>query len=59
MISLSMVRLVSDEAIAPIRMDIITRPVNVHIIPKLRPRTDLGARSPYLPTKNTQGLISI
>ena len=48
--SLSTVTLVSDEAIAPIRMEIITRPVNVHIIPKMRPMIDLGARSPYLST---------
>ena len=50
MTSLSTVTLVSDEAIAPIRMEIITRPVNVHIIPKMRPMIDLGARSPYLST---------
>ena len=48
--SLSTVTLVSDEAIAPIRMETITRPVNVHIIPKMRPMIDLGARSPYLST---------
>ena len=47
---LSTVTLVSDEAIAPVRMEIITRPVNVHIIPKMRPIIDLGARSPYLST---------
>ena len=50
MTSLSTVTLVSDEAIAPIRMETITRPVNVHIIPKMRPMIDLGARSPYLST---------
>ena len=50
MTSLSTVTLVSDEAIAPIRMEIITRPVNVHIIPKMRAMIDLGARSPYLST---------
>ena len=48
--SLSTVTLVSDEVIAPIRMEIITRPVNVHIIPKMHPMIDLGARSPYLST---------
>lgn len=37
---------VSDEAIAPTKMPMITRPISVHIIPKIRPATDLGARSP-------------
>ena len=50
MTSLSTVTLVSDEVIAPIRIETITRPVNVHIIPKMRPMIDLGARSPYLST---------
>ena len=50
MTSLSIVTLVSDEVIAPIRIETITRPVNVHIIPKMRPMIDLGARSPYLST---------
>lgn len=50
MTSLSTVTLVSDEAIAPIRMEIMIRPVNVHIIPKMRPMIDLGDRSPYLST---------
>ena len=38
---------VSDVAILPVRMEIITIPVNVHIMPKIRAVRDLGARSPY------------
>lgn len=39
---------VSDEAIAPIRMEIITSPIRVHMIPKTRAGIERGQQSPYL-----------
>ncbi len=38
----------SEEAIAPIRMPMITRPVSVHMIAKIRAGIERGDRSPYL-----------
>ena len=39
---------VSEEAIAPTRIPMITSPVKVHAILKIRAAMDLGERSPYL-----------
>ena len=48
MTGLSTLTYVSDEAIAPIRMEIITSPIRVHMIPKTRAGKERGQRSPYL-----------
>ena len=39
---------VSDEAIAPIRIEMITSPVSVHMIPNMRAEKERGHESPYL-----------
>ena len=36
------------EESAPIRIDIMTSPINVHMIPKIRAGVERGDRSPYL-----------
>ena len=41
---------VSVVASAPVRIDIMTSPVNVHAIPKRRAGKERGDRSPYLLT---------
>ena len=45
------------EASAPIRIDIMTSPINVHMIPKIRAGIERGDRSPYL--KQTRKNINI
>lgn len=42
---------VSDEATAPTRIPMITRPVRVQMIAKIRAGIDRGDRSPYLLTE--------
>ena len=51
MIGCSTVTDVSVVASAPTRTDIMTSPINVHMMPKIREGIDLGDRSPYLLTK--------
>ena len=47
---------VSVEASAPIRTDIMTSPINVHMIPKIRAGIERGDRSPYLYTNKAISL---
>ena len=51
MMGCSTVTDVSVVASAPTRTDIMTSPINVHMMPRIRAGIDLGDRSPYLLTK--------
>lgn len=60
MMGCSTVTDVSVVASAPTRTDIMTSPINVHMIPKIRAGIDLGDRSPYLFTnKQTKTFTKI
>jgi len=48
---------VSVEASAPTNIDIMTSPINVHMMPKIRAEIERGDRSPYLLTNKQRKIL--